>query len=54
MIEFSWSDIVEAVGKYANSMAEFNTICDELEFGSTTVEDYPGLYDLLIENLKNK
>jgi hypothetical protein len=23
MIEFSWSDIVEAVGKYASSMAEY-------------------------------
>lgn len=54
MIEFSWGDIVEAVDKYASSMAEFNTICDELKFGSATVEDYPGLYDLFVENLKNK
>lgn len=54
MIEFSWCDVVEAVDKYAGSMAEFRTICDELEFGSATVEDYPGLYDLLVENLKNK
>lgn len=54
MSKISWSDIVEAIGKYASSMAEFSTICDELEFGSTTVEDYPGLYDILIENLKNK
>lgn len=54
MVEFSWSDVVEAVGKYASSIAEFDTICDELEFGSNTVEDYPGLYDILIENSKNK
>lgn len=54
MIEFSWSDIVEAVEKYASSTAEFSTICDELEFGINTVGDYPGLYDILIENLKNK
>lgn len=54
MNEFSWNDIVEAVGKYAGSIAEFRTICNELEFGSNTVEDYPGLYDVLVENLKNK
>lgn len=54
MIKFSWVDIVKAIGKYANSMTEFNTIYDELDSGSATVEDYPGLYDLLVEILKNK
>ncbi len=54
MIEFSWSEVVEAVGKYAGSIAEFDTICDDLEFGNSVIEDYPGLYDILIENSKNK
>lgn len=54
MTKFLWSDIVEAIEKYASSAAEFSIICDELEFGIHTVKDYPGLYDILIENLKNK
>lgn len=54
MIKFSWCDVVKAIGKYASSMTEFNTIYNELESGSKTIEDYSGLYDILIENLKNK
>lgn len=54
MIEFSWCDVVKAIGKYANSMTEFNIIYNELYSGSNTIEDYPGLYNILIENLKNK
>lgn len=54
MSKISWCDVVKAIGKYANSMTEFNTIYNELDSGSNTIEDYPGLYDILIENLKNK
>ena len=54
MNKISWSDIVEAAGKYADSMAEYKTICEELEFGSKTITNYPGLCKTLIDNLKNK
>lgn len=50
--EFSWEEIVDAVSKYSWSIAEFKTICDELEFGSKTVSDYPGLYKILMKEKK--
>lgn len=53
MEEFSWEEIVEAVMKYSWSIAEFRTICDELEFGSKTVSDYLGLYKILVKGKKN-
>lgn len=52
MEEFSWKEIVDAVSKYSWSIAEFKTICDELEFGSKTVSDYPGLYKILMKEKK--
>lgn len=52
MEEFSWEEIVKAVSKYSWFTAEFRTICDELEFGSKTVNDYPGLYKILMKEKK--
>ena len=52
MEDFSWEEIVEAVSKYSWSIAEFKPICDELEFGSKTVSDYPGLYKILMNGRK--
>ena len=52
MEEFSWEEIVDAVSKYSWSIVEFRTICDELEFGSKTVGDYPELYEILMKGRK--
>lgn len=52
MEEFSWEEIVDAVSKYSWSIAEFKTICDELEFGSKIVSDYPRLYRILMNGRK--
>ena len=50
MNNLSWNEIVNAVYDYSDTLAEFKTIMDELEYGDNTVLDYPGLVQIILNN----